>query len=1049
MAISDIQLQPGMTVYSASAGSGKTYTLAGAYIGLLMQNPESFREILAVTFTVKATAEMKMRIMRELYELGWLSPGDPRASNAQEALKMMLEEYHNINIVTIDAFFQKVLRNLAHELELPNTLRVELNEDEVLQMAVDRLFSDLRDTGGGDQQPLEWIRQFINITTEEEGTRNVVRSIREFGGQVFRDEYKMYREALVETFSDPTFFDDYVQRMKRIVSKEEGKLASRIAEFDQEMRAHAGEKGLSTVESYFKKLRAVDNGNYDIDNIFNKTLKKAVDARNKWWVDILGNTEECRSRIVKRGCLYTARMVLDQLSQLRLLSAVANKMEAVNAEVGQVLLGQTQHLLRDMMEGEVPASFIFEKMGARIKHTMIDEFQDTSTIQWQNFKPLLLESLAQAGKNMIVGDVKQSIYRWRSGDWGLLHNIGSDPDLKGKALHFKQLDRNWRSERRIIEFNNDFFLRASELERQRLVDEGVPEDDARQIVEIYKTVAQKPSPAKEDQAPRGYVEVCLLPKKKEGDDGYDFREESNNKVKSIILDLLEHGEAPEDIAIISRNNSDLSALAVWLTAQIPGVSFVSNEAYSLESSQAVNIMVLAIRLIAQGRPDDSSMHRVALMSAVGEERFRDFEKEFQTLRTLPLNELAEALVTLLGVNTMGNEAAYINYFIDQMNAMARKNIPDCITFVEMWDKSLHKKSVPGGSLKGVQMMTIHKSKGLEFKHVIVTDCDWNLEGRQGSVLWCRVDPDNPRHEPFLGLPVMQVNSREAKRTIFREEHLQERLQNAVDNLNLLYVAFTRAGMNLFVIGQDPATKTADEDSNKRSTLVKRVLGGQTEYTSGDGPCYSAPQPATPQAASPQPATPQPANPQASRNVFDQPSQHVSVTWDVAVPRALSPAIFQPSQARLFDTDVPQYIQNGTDMHGLLSLIRTPRDLGKLRNEEARRFLWRRIVDNRKNPGVARWFGDGVEVLTECSIAERVGDRCEVRRPDRVVVDRQTGLVTVIDYKFASRSKAVESGRAAEYAQQVSGYMSLLRRMGHHDVEGYLWYVYENELCRVS
>ena len=522
-----------LTVYKASAGSGKTFTLATEYIKLVVENPQSYRNILAVTFTNKATEEMKIRILSQLYGIWKKLPDSAKymevicektgqteafvSERAGIALSNLLHNYNYFRVETIDTFFQSVLRNLARELDLTANLRIGLNDTQVEELAVDQLIQDLHTT----DVLLQWLLKYIMENISDDKSWNVIGQIKTFGKTIFRDDYKHVSQILRQKMEEPGFFDQYTTRLKELRQAAE----ERMKQFAHDFFETISNEGLSIddfpygksgVCSFFLKLQ---DGLFD-ESIVGKRVTDCVGDPEKWCKkthprkeliysladttlgNILHMAMEERPRQWK---LYqSADLTLRHLSQLRLLSSIENKVRELNESANRFLLSDTQQLLHALIDGS-DTPFIFEKIGTQLQHVMIDEFQDTSTVQWQNFKVLLSEAMSQEGaENLIVGDVKQSIYRWRSGDWRLLNDIQTQFPSPEAQLDIRTLSTNYRSQRNIIEFNNSFFRTAAELEYLTLQDNS----EASALQRAYADVEQAVPDGLENN---GQISIQLLP----------------------------------------------------------------------------------------------------------------------------------------------------------------------------------------------------------------------------------------------------------------------------------------------------------------------------------------------------------------------------------------------------------------------------------------------------------------------------------------------------------------------------------------------------------
>ena len=835
-----------LTVYKASAGSGKTFTLATEYIRLIVENPTNYRNILAVTFTNKATEEMKMRILSQLYGI-W--KGLPESDNylqvivektvyapklirerAGQGLSNLLHNYNYFRVETIDTFFQSVLRNMARELDLTTNLKIGLNDVQVEELAVDQLIADLSTT----DVMLQWILKYIMESISDEKSWNVISQIKRFGRTIFNNEYKEVSQALEQKMEEKGFFERYTTQLREIRKAAEERMILIGESFFDTLEG----EGLSIddlsnknrgIAGFFLKLQ---KGVFD-PSIENATVANCLGNPEKWCAkthpqrdfilslaegvlgDILRYAVEERSRQWK---LYkSADLTLRHLNQLRLLGSIEKKVRELNENNNRFLLSDTQQLLHALIEGS-DSPFIFEKIGTQLEHVMIDEFQDTSTVQWQNFRVLLDEAMShEGGSNLIVGDVKQSIYRWRSGDWRLLNDI--EQQFRQQQIETIPLKKNYRSERNVITFNNHFFSHAAELEYQE--QQELNPEEAEQLKRAYADVVQE---IPEGREATGEVSVTLLPAE-------DYQMITLQQVADTISELTERGIPQREIAILVRVNNQIPVIAQYFLEQMPEVKIVSDEAFRLDASVAVNLLVSTLRLLTH--PDDLltqaaivKLYHIDILKEQTEDnelllRTNDlnqllpeaFRTQREILITMPLYELAERLYAIFELERLNEQSAYVFAFYDQLASYVNENTADIDSFLAAWDESLCGKTIQSEETNGVRILSIHKSKGLEYNYVICPFCDWQLEKQSGNFLWCQ-----PKEEPFSDLPIAPVDysKNQMLGTIYEEDYLHEHLQNTVDNLNLLYVAFTRAKEGLYVFGKRGAKAS-------RSGLIEQCL----------------------------------------------------------------------------------------------------------------------------------------------------------------------------------------------------------------------------------
>ena len=1086
-----------LTVYKASAGSGKTFTLAREYMTLVIDNPYAYRTILAVTFTNKATEEMKLRILGQLYGIAHHLPESdqylkqihealPHLSetqirkNAEAALRLLIHNYNYFHVQTIDTFFQSVLRNLARELDLTANLRIGLNDYQVEQQAVDELIESLEDT----DKLLFWIMEYIKENIADDKGWNVIGQIKSFGEHIFRDYYKENADKLSERMAEDGFFEGFKEKMKNIKKKAKEQFDEIAASFFDALE----EGGYSAEDlsgktrgiwSYFNKIK---NGKYSDDDLVNLTFTKCMESPDNWvkkadvkshtalyqqvssvLYPILQFSEQHRPTLVK---MYkSADLTVKHLNQLRLLGSIDKKVRTMNQEANRFLLSDTQTLLHSLIQ-DSDSPFIFEKIGTQLNHVMIDEFQDTSTIQWKNFKVLLEETMSRedAG-NLIVGDVKQSIYRWRSGDWRLLNNIESEFINPKKQLDIETLDTNYRSDRNVIDFNNAFFVEAAKQEYENLK-EAMPEE-AQQLLNAYADVVQKVPASKRAQ---GYVEIRLL-KTQEDEDTAD---ESTGKGKGermmqlcleTVDKLVARGVPTNKIAILVRNNQTIQDIAEYFMNH-SDYEMVSDEAFRLDASQAVQTLVTALHYLMHPNDDiaRATLLKYALTYLDSEELVNQLTSNRQEYLEIPLLDLTERLFTefrLGEVEDMKAQSAYVCAFYDKLNAFLADNSSDIEAFLQEWDANLHGKSIHCDGTDGIRLLTIHKSKGLEYDHVIMPYCDWQLE--KSNTIWC-----TPQEEPYNELPLVPVDfsAGQMKQSIYEPDYHHEHLQNMVDNLNLLYVAFTRAGHNLYVFGKratqnyrsniielslDQVAEKLKKAQEFISPLAEdqevpvEIYGLGTDSKTSDivftyGEPYIPKQKVVMEI-------------KLNSNVFTLPSEMME-TEIVVSPKM--PEFKQSNKSRdliVGDEEEEQqkyYIKMGTVLHSLFSTIRTHDDIdgalkqleldGVLYDENISKEKVREMIRKRlESEKVSDWFSDRWEIFNECSIISMNKGKMEVHRPDRVMKDANETIV--VDFKFGKPRQ--------EYHDQVKGYMDLLSGMGHPNVKGYLWYVYPNKIVEVK
>lgn len=1068
-----------LKIYRASAGSGKTYTLSGEFIKLLFKDPNNYKSILAVTFTNKATAEMKSRILENLYALAndpkpdyldeliqiYKKPEGYIRKVAKTLLRNILNDFSRFTISTIDSFFQKVIRSFAYEANLPANFKVELDTDRILSQAVDELLRELELKGNEDLK--EWLIKHTLLKIEEGRDWNISAEIKSLGREVFKEEFQSISQDVLLKLRDKKLLSSYYYTLKKIT-----------VDFEKEIQTLA-EKGSVILKQYgisddilhlksrsplkkLDKLTGVGKSADFHDIIKLEPLadnpevcfnKKNSDSDNSIIADCFnGGLNDILLSLFNyfnehKTNYYTAKSILSNLNALGIITDIAVKVNELARDENLFLLSDANRLLHQIIdENETP--FIYEKTGTRFLHFMIDEFQDTSHMQWGNFRPLLQNSIGEGNTSLIVGDVKQSIYRWRSSDWKLLSDQ-VNIDFKNHGVDSLTLDTNWRSTEDIITFNNIVFKKAAKILQDEFTnsskesnpDNEIPEGLTNKIITAYDDTFQQVSSKAIGSG--GYVHIDFI----EGKNKTEFMGGATEKAVLQIEELLDAGYQYKDICILVRQKSEGQAITEALLSARHSPSgrkhpVLSNETLLLSSSPAVNIVIQQIKYIQEPdnevhqafiklyhytSHDDSDCDTSILYNTNGEE-FKKLSDDLLSLKGQPLFEMAEALVRHLPDDLYRHQFVFLQGLLDTVRDYVINYSVNVHDFLNWWDdKGLNMSiSVPDGQ-NAINVMTIHKSKGLEFKAVVVPYCNWPIDDRgHGSLIWC-----NPKQEPFNRLDLLPINySAQLLHTIFINEYLNERLHQFVDNLNLLYVAFTRAEESLVVLAETPAKNGAlknvshvlfrivnqlnlisEVDEEVRERIMKGWDDDDRTFTFG-------------------------TIPQRERIIKDaeKPTHSFKTT-------GLGTRIkIHPESTNYSSPEGLKHLKHGRIMHRLFELITTPEDVdtavtqlilqGQMKTSDRNDvtgFVSSKIAQDH----VKEWFNPKNKIINERPILASGG----TYRPDRVIVtDNKT---IVVDYKFGDMKEE-------RHLVQVRQYMDLLAKMNYKNVEGYLWYLREED-----
>lgn len=1070
-----------LTIYRASAGAGKTHTLTGEYLLLLFAHKGAYRRILAVTFTNKATDEMKSRIIVELHRLASGRSSDyvkllasaytltdtQVRRQAREILRDILHDYSAFNISTIDRFFQQTMRAFTREIGLQGGYGIEMDQELVLREAVDHLLADLEKPES--KELLGWLLRFAEDKIENGGEWNLRKDIMSLGREVFKESFKSFSQAVEEDIRD-----------KQALEKYKNELYGIIRSVEKEART-LGEKGLALLKAYGLQPSDFRNGNRSAIFFFEKLSKGEMKPPSPSFVALADNLEGCFTKTTPPamrqviGCVFeeglndcikgvvalfdnltayhTAREIVRYYYTLGILTDVSRQIAAYREEKNIMLIADTTELLNKIMDGS-DAPFIYEKTGTRIDHYMIDEFQDTSGMQWNNFRPLIEESLAGGRGNLIVGDVKQSIYRFRNSDWKLLDEQVR-LDFSAELVHEDTLKENWRSCRHIVAFNNALFTSApavlQQLYNDQLETSSLGEEERHlfftKVMSAYdKSFQQVPPPF---QCKAGHVKIDFLSTEEE--EGKDWKTAALERLPATLEHLQDDGYALKDIAILVRTNQEGAAVADTLLAYKEShpsehyrYDLISDDALFVGSSTAVRFLIAMLRHLKN--PEQVPARRIALYSytvltgqfqpqpPAGTDFPPEISRQLVLLSRQSLYETTEGLFRLFEESFPENEQVFVQAFLDLVSDYTQKESPDLGRFLKWWDETGYRKTIATpDEQNAVRILTVHKSKGLGFKVVILPFCDWEIDHKPTKpvILWCQLSA-----APFNRLHLVPVRYNQLlSQTIFARDYFEEKLHAFIDNLNTLYVAFTRSKEEL--IAWAPRPKKIDEKTGKTekiasiADLLWASLTTDLKDTRDGDALIPLSEAFDPSAGCFELGDWWPAA--AKEKDETQPVE-------IAMTRLRSVTADDRLQLRLygkglfFDNPLRKH---GALMHEILSGIRTKKDViptidgyrqaGIINREEAA-ALASRLIKLLDRPVIAAWYDGTTRILNEVEILLGPG---ESKRPDRVMIDGES--VTVVDYKFGLRT-------VKRHQAQVGSYLKLIREMGYKKVEGYLWYV---------
>ena len=1033
-------------VYKASAGSGKTTSLVAEYLSLCLLEPKKFRHVLAVTFTNNATAEMKERIVKTLKVFAFrpasewkgseaaiyhLLTRDPRYKALSESafrekalalLREILYDYPNFTISTIDSFFQRIIRSFAFDLGINMNYNVQIDLSECYDQTVDMLLNKLSKS---DKDLSDRIMFMVETQMRESGRWQLEGALKETLASVNSERAFEPAKALEKMQSSESQADTENGELKKAVREVVGKLAAKRKAVREEVDKLSGifdrlkddsflyigkSKGIyKWVRDLPKNLVAAPNSivlkALEADSVYQKPTeedKQLQPAIRELAYNIIGQQESLRDW----------ELIAKHVSSLPLLFDLKGIMEDIKLRDNLFFLSDTNGRIFDEIK-DIDTPYIYEKIGNKYSYFFIDEFQDTSRMQWEDFKPLIKNAIAglnifgEEGKTILFGDVKQSIYRFRNGDSTLLNGLstleGVNQDL-GEALltpedfELTLLDTNHRSSKAVINFNNKFF--------KYLIDNNF--HDNQLLMNYYADVEQKQSREKE-----GFVYVRF----QQEDDGDDYLLEETLKA---VRDALDRGYEYRDMAILTKGNQMGSNIARYLTDyQIP---VISADSLLLSASPEVLLMVNTMRYllspddkltqlaIAEYFSKDNMAKAVEIISqengfgkfiaGLGERV--DAQKLSDTARLLsfPVFTIVKELLQAYHINSAD---AYVIAFVDAIYENFNAQFSDLTQCVNWWEEKGRAMSLTSSKeTNAVTVSSIHKSKGLQYPVVIYPMRSYrNVNGI--STVWHK----NTLQECPLPYYLLDTSKTALSGSTFAPLAIEESEMTDIDNVNVIYVAHTRAGDALYIIAGKPATK----NGNYTKFLANFILSGQEdskelqkEYIFGDVQCRKETR----------------AKETESQYIINQ----------------LYSSDFTLQSEQLLAVPERTYKQElGVFIHDFLSKLETfPQTedeivhvLENVENADDRQLLRSVLRKIMEEETLKPYFAPGVEVLNETTIMDCDG---HLRRPDRIVfLDDE---VMVIDYKTGKENEA--------YQRQLDEYCGLLRQMGHSNVKSMLLYL---------
>ena len=1032
-------------VYKSSAGSGKTFTLVKEYLRLALFDESklnyNYKRILALTFTNKAASEMKSRVIDALQQMAhdktppFISEllcaelnisATELKKRSTYVLSHILHHYSDFSIGTIDSFTHKIVKTFAHDLELPVNFNIEMDTEGFYEQVISSLFNQI----GEDDYISKLLKEYVLTKAEDNAAWDPEKQIQEFARLLQKEHSEEYITKLkhfnaVELENFRKQFLDFISHYKSNLKAEAQKAIRLIQENNLTDNDFTYKK--SGPQKFFKKCLSAEVTLIDASG---SRISDAVN-KNKW----SGNASQISHLAIEKISPelnaialeliqfiqknYAYFLLCDVLSKQMYPLMLLKKIEEISLEKKQeekiVFISEFSHKIFEIINNE-PTPFIYERLGERYHHYLLDEFQDTSSLQWQNILPLLDNSLSNGWFNLIVGDGKQSIYRWRNANvkqfahLPLLEKSNQNEVIHERAqtlarnFEGRVLDTNYRSLKTIIDFNNSLF---DFLSNNLLSDE---------YKLIYNGQAQK---IKNEAL--GYVTINAGKVEKEIIDDYTFE-----LIQQKISDALASGFDYKDICILARKNSHGNSIANYLMQQ--KIPIVSSDSLLLKNNLEVNTILCYLNYLANNQDMVNSAAVVNYLfqsKQIPEDKFHAYLKQlsahtslFDILKSCGIiinpkqvllnNLLDNCIVIINALNLNANGHQYIRFFLDEVNEFLVLKNSNITAFFDWWRTRSKKASmVIPENTNAVKIMTIHSSKGLEFPVVIIPYCNWGLYKINDS--WVNI------HNNQIGLSVGVIPLSEKVKDIGFELELEtEKHEQCLDNLNLLYVAFTRAVERLHIITTSPLSNNFKLVSHWIDDFIAAnyPLNQHHFYELGE----------------------------ATRKQLVDKRLHINKFELNPLTFAESSNVVQLKASYLNNSlDVEEAKQQGLMMHWVLSKIKSKDDLDAaielaifegILQRSGSIELKSKLVQLLKHEELSAYYNLG----TNCKLeAELITENGELLRPDRIIFDNEQTIL--IDYKTGKENNA-------KYFKQLLKYEIALLQMGYKNVKKLLVYVDE-------
>lgn len=942
-----------LKIYSASAGSGKTFNLVCEYIEKLLENPYIFRNILAVTFTNKSTNEMKTRILSILWGLSsnqsyadsYLKKLTDRTSRseteirskAKDILRIILHDYSNFSIETIDSFLQKVLKNLAKEVRVGSSFDLLLDEKEYIEKAIKEV--------NNCEELKPYIEKLIEKRLEEGKNWKYDDVLFQLAKEVKRP---IVRNNINKQTTNIEEIEAYVEKQKNIHKQFIEELEKKVRDFEAQ---------------------------YNVNDFFTQTYaKEGIKAEKppfrkkyrKLNPQLFGELEEFFE--AGKAKALRASIEISSIYECILLPAINRFKSEALKEDNLFVLKETEGLLAEMIKGN-DVSFVYEKIGSRIKHIMIDEFQDTSDLSWINFKFIANECISNQGSGTIFGDLKQSIYRWKEGNWEIMSGLLEESQEDER----KSLTKNYRTDYNIVEFNNKLFF-------DKVYKESLFKNDVKQ--------------EKEKEEDKGLLRFNFVEA--------DILEKTVDEINYYI----NKGFKSSDIALLLRSNSQIAVVAEYLRNK--GFNPISDSAFTFNSSRSIKIIIHSLRLIG---------NKNAFSEYILKEIYDCTQDVINQLKTLnediSLIDLVDKIINLCTIN---REDVFISAFYEKLIEFCQQKTQKINEFIKYWNNELKNSEIllddnegKDNDSKKIRLLTVHKSKGLEFPIVILPFFNWKYVNYTNTIWELNSDENSPVKLFKSTIGDLKKSGNEIYAT---DAKIEEQAQK-IDTHNLMYVAFTRPKHSLSIISNIKTKKP-----NSGSDLLDFL---DTDYANNkQGDCFIIGNEDLKQ---------EEKEKKEEKDIFKHIGERINIdSFDLEQPNNIKFSLSKEAQNYFDkeDSDSSEDKKNrGINLHNIVAKIYEEKDIEKVEDEEAKEIIKQMFVEAKQY----KWFDGTYKVFNEKEIVSAG----KTKRFDRIMFGEDE--VIIVDYKFSE-----DTDYEDKYIKQLNEYKKIVSQLGYKNIKTYLWFV---------